>query len=385
MAVLYHSAADGGAADELDFVEFARRQLAALVRRQQRGIHRHVQANDLLLHPNPKFTLAVRDRDWIGAIDDPAPRPVLGCDSNGRNRCVGHRLAVLVEHSAADDQIGVAAVQVVRFQLQRDWSLARIDPVGDDSYMALRGDDEGKGQIRLKILQSKAALIISDHFIAAAGVAKTTHVPWPDTRAGVPDPHENTLQWPSLFILDAAADHGSFASVFTTGQRDALSPLACEKRLTISNVFKCISSVAGSWSCYERGPCRFTRISTDGPPLFTAYLRDITEQKRAEQQRNVRLAVTHALSEAASVGDGASGVLRAVCENLGWDVGFFWTFKEGGTALHCTKSWQRPDVPVEEFETASCSRTFEPGEGLPGRVCASGAPTLPENFLSISR
>ena len=74
----------------------------------------------------------------------------------------------------------------MRFQLQRIWSLPRIDPVGDDSYMALRGDDEGKGQIRLKILQSKAALIISDHFIAAAGVAKTTHVPWPDTRAGVP-------------------------------------------------------------------------------------------------------------------------------------------------------------------------------------------------------
>jgi PAS domain S-box-containing protein len=41
-----------------------------------------------------------------------------------------------------------------------------------------------------------------------------------------------------------------------------------------------------------------TRISTDGPPLFTAYLRDITEQKRVEQHRNVRLAVTHALSEA---------------------------------------------------------------------------------------
>ena len=49
-----------------------------------------------------------------------------------------------------------------------------------------------------------------------------------------------------------------------------------------------------------------TRIPTDGPPLFTAYLRDITEQKRAEQHRNVRLGVTHALSEASSVDDGAA-------------------------------------------------------------------------------
>ena len=48
-----------------------------------------------------------------------------------------------------------------------------------------------------------------------------------------------------------------------------------------------------------------TRIPTDGPPLFTAYLRDISEAKRAEQHRNVRLAVTHALSEAAGLEDGA--------------------------------------------------------------------------------
>ena len=117
-----------------------------------------------------------------------------------------------------------------------------------------------------------------------------------------------------------------------------------------------------------------TRISTEGPPLFTAYLRDITERKRAEQHRNVRLAVTQTLSEAASLDDGAGGVLRAVCENIGWDVGFLWTFNEEDTALHCTKSWHRPDVTVEEFETVSCSRTFATGEGLPGQVWASGKP-----------
>ena len=102
--------------------------------------------------------------------------------------------------------------------------------------------------------------------------------------------------------------------------------------------------------------------------------RDVTEQRRAEQQRNVRLAVTHALSEAESVEDGASGVLRAVGENLGWDVGFFWTVNDAGTALVCTKSWQRSDGPVDDFEKASCNRTFDKGQGLPGRVWASGQP-----------
>ncbi len=102
--------------------------------------------------------------------------------------------------------------------------------------------------------------------------------------------------------------------------------------------------------------------------------RDVTEQRRAEHHRNARLAVTHALSEAATVEEGSSAVLRAVCENLGWDVGFFWTVNEEGTALICTKSWHRSDVPVDDFEKASCSRTFEKGQGLPGRVWASGQP-----------
>ena len=117
-----------------------------------------------------------------------------------------------------------------------------------------------------------------------------------------------------------------------------------------------------------------TRIPTEGPPLFTAYVRDITEAKRAEQHRNARLAVTHALNEAASLDDGAERVLRAMCENLGWDLGFFWTVSEDHESLVCRRSWHRPDMPVQEFETASRSRTFGLGDGLPGRVWASGKP-----------
>ena len=81
---------------------------------------------------------------------------------------------------------------------------------------------------------------------------------------------------------------------------------------TTSPRAKARSSASGSNSrpCVRTGrefpvELAITRIPTDGPPLFTAYLRDITEAKRAEQHRNARLAVTHALSEAASVDDGA--------------------------------------------------------------------------------
>src|SRR6185437_14964647 len=72
--------------------------------------------------------------------------------------------------------------------------------------------------------------------------------------------------------------------------------------------------------------------------------RDVTQQRRAEQQRNARLAVTHALGEAATVEDGVGGVLRAVCENLGWDLGLFWSVDESGEALVCRRHWHRPDA-----------------------------------------
>jgi len=118
-----------------------------------------------------------------------------------------------------------------------------------------------------------------------------------------------------------------------------------------------------------------TRNSEESPAVFTAYLRDVSEAKRAERHRNARLAVTHALSEAANVGDGASGVLRAVCENLGWDVGFLWRVGVTGSELTCAQSWHKPEVPATEFERASLSRSFARGEGLPGSIWSTGQPT----------
>lgn len=117
-----------------------------------------------------------------------------------------------------------------------------------------------------------------------------------------------------------------------------------------------------------------SRIPTDGPPLFTAYLRDIGERTRVEHYRDARLGVTQALNQASDVDEGVSKVLRAVCESLSWDVGFFWMVKKGGDCLKCHHTWHKPELPVTEFEAASFNRTFEKGEGLPGHVWSTGQP-----------
>jgi PAS domain S-box-containing protein len=117
-----------------------------------------------------------------------------------------------------------------------------------------------------------------------------------------------------------------------------------------------------------------TRIPTDGPPLFTAYLRDISERTRAERYRNARLGVTQVLNQASDVQEGASRVLQVVCESLDWDVGFFWIVNKGGDSLKCLQNWHKPDLRATEFEEASFCREFKKGEGLPGHVWSTGKP-----------
>ena len=109
-----------------------------------------------------------------------------------------------------------------------------------------------------------------------------------------------------------------------------------------------------------------TRIPVDGPPVFTAYLRDISDRVRNERYRNLRLAVTQILAQPDDLETAATGVLRAVCEGFGWEVGVFWIRPPGGEELQCLQAWHAPEVDVPHFEAASRERTFRRGEGLPG-------------------
>jgi PAS domain S-box-containing protein len=117
-----------------------------------------------------------------------------------------------------------------------------------------------------------------------------------------------------------------------------------------------------------------TRLSGEDLPLFTAYVRDISERKRIDQLRNTRLAVSQVLAQATSVEDASHGLLDAVCWNLGWDFGSWWKLNRATNELMCGDCWARDLQETRDFVTASSSRTFEPGVGLPGRVWKTGAP-----------
>jgi PAS domain S-box-containing protein len=124
--------------------------------------------------------------------------------------------------------------------------------------------------------------------------------------------------------------------------------------------------------------------------LVTVF-RAVTEQRRRDQHRNARLAVTQALSQSATVQEAAAGVLQAICENLGWDLGGFWFANNEGDRLDCLAQWHRAEVPLTQFTTASSTRALARGEGLPGRVWASRQPVwIPdlsrdENFPRVAQ
>jgi PAS domain S-box-containing protein len=129
-----------------------------------------------------------------------------------------------------------------------------------------------------------------------------------------------------------------------------------------------------------------TVLRRDGPPVFTAYLRDVTERARAERRRAARLAVTQALAEEVTVNEAARRVLAGVGEGLEWDVGALWCLDRNLNRLRCVETWRRPGVSVPRFESETRERLFERGVGLPGRVWASGRPlwmpdvTTDDNF-----
>jgi PAS domain S-box-containing protein len=108
--------------------------------------------------------------------------------------------------------------------------------------------------------------------------------------------------------------------------------------------------------------------------VFQSTLFDITERKRAETRLAAQHAVVSILAEASSMREAAPRILQAVCEIKGWDVGDIWQLDERGEVASCLDVWQREDVDAADFVDLSRRITFGRGEGLPGRVWASGRP-----------
>jgi PAS domain S-box-containing protein len=107
----------------------------------------------------------------------------------------------------------------------------------------------------------------------------------------------------------------------------------------------------------------------DGRFVHTrCFTHDITDRRRTEQRLALQYAITRILSESNDVVAAAQGILRAVCETLGWQVGVLWRVERDSGQLVCVDLFSSGGIDISELELFSRTTKFGKGEGLPGRI-----------------
>ncbi|WP_169744469.1 ATP-binding protein [Spirillospora albida] len=113
-------------------------------------------------------------------------------------------------------------------------------------------------------------------------------------------------------------------------------------------------------------------IDTDGRRLgAVAVGHEITAAHRTAVLRAVQHAVTDVVAQDGGAAATARGVLGAVAGVLGWCCGEYWRTDPATATITRTACWIRPNSDLSRF-TGSQPLTFSRGQGLPGRVWATG-------------
>ncbi|HEX4527446.1 MAG TPA: PAS domain S-box protein [Gaiellaceae bacterium] len=88
---------------------------------------------------------------------------------------------------------------------------------------------------------------------------------------------------------------------------------------------------------------------------------------------NVEHAVARILAETERPVEVYDAVLETIGRSLHWELGAVWESGAEDRRLRCVRTWHAGEG-APEFEALSARITLAPGEGLPGRVAASGEP-----------
>ncbi|MEO5721036.1 MAG: ATP-binding protein [Chthoniobacterales bacterium] len=114
-----------------------------------------------------------------------------------------------------------------------------------------------------------------------------------------------------------------------------------------------------------------TAYRIEGEPVFTAYLRDITERVRTERRRAAQYGVASLLAGSLSLQEIGDQILETIAASGDWVCGAIWLNDEKAGTLHCGVTWQAASDARTEFIELTRSMQFPYQKGLPGRVAAS--------------
>jgi len=108
---------------------------------------------------------------------------------------------------------------------------------------------------------------------------------------------------------------------------------------------------------------------------YDGLVSDITERRQAQDLLSVQYLVTRELAQASSLLDALTRVVASVgtvFRSFRWDRAVLWSLDAGANRLHCAEIWHPLPHQSEEFEVVNRKLAFARGEGMPGRVWASG-------------
>jgi two-component system NtrC family sensor kinase len=115
-------------------------------------------------------------------------------------------------------------------------------------------------------------------------------------------------------------------------------------------------------------------VVLDGKPAVLAVMRDITQQKLAENKLALQFAVVRVLEEADSLAACARQILQVLGEGLGLEMGILWLVNGAENCLSCLETWRLPGLSFPRFEEATRGISLDQGRDAPGQAWARGAP-----------
>jgi two-component system sensor histidine kinase/response regulator len=107
-----------------------------------------------------------------------------------------------------------------------------------------------------------------------------------------------------------------------------------------------------------------------GRAAFSVFVRDISDQRRTDQRRDVQYAVTRMLAESDTIDLGLRGILSCVCQIMNWKAGAVWLIELD--ELRCRHFWQDDQASAGQLEEVSRNMSFARGQVLPGKVWETG-------------
>lgn len=119
----------------------------------------------------------------------------------------------------------------------------------------------------------------------------------------------------------------------------------------------------------ETGVPRF--LSDQSFAGFVGSCVDITDQKAAEQGRQLLKSVTQAIVTSTDFHSALQIALQKVCEATQWEFGEAWVPASDRAVMACSPAWYSTTEHLTEFRQQSEGLTFPPGVGIPGRVWLS--------------